>query len=240
MRATPRSRAPRLRLLMAATVLGLVVVAGSIAGASPASAQTTGTTVKAAPAPVHSEIGDCVEKALDQGTDPARCVEAPSPILPATNELVYGAVAFGILLLLMWKFALPGVVKGMEGRTERIRADLARADEAKTEAEATLAEYQQRVASSKAEATRIIEDARATADALKADLHKRAEAEIAELRQRAQADIESLKTQAIADLTHEVASLAIGAAEVVVQKSLDQATQMQLIENYINSVGSRN
>jgi F-type H+-transporting ATPase subunit b len=240
MRVSPHNKAPRLRLALAATALGLVVAVGSVAGASVATAQTTGTTVKAAPAPVHSEIGDCVETALDQGTDPARCVEAPSPIVPANNELFYGSIAFVILLGLMWKLALPPVVKGMEARTERIRADLARADEAKTEAEATLAEYQERVASSKAEATRIIEDARATADALKADLHKRAEAEIAELRQRAQADIESLKTQAIADLTHEVASLAIGAAEVVVQKSLDQATQMQLIENYINSVGSRN
>jgi len=136
--------------------------------------------------------------------------------------------------------ALPGVKKGMDGRSERIRADLARADAAKTEAEQLLATYQRQVANSKAEATRIIEDARATADGLRAELHRRAEAEIAEARQRAAADIEASKAQAIADLTSEVASLAIGAAEVVVQKSLDRETQVQLIENYINQVGSTN
>ncbi len=57
--------------------------------------------------------------------------------------------------------------------------------------------------------------------------------------QRAAADIESSKAQAVADLRSEVARLAIGAAEVVVQRNLDPATQTQLVENYIEQVGSR-
>ncbi len=108
------------------------------------------------------------------------------------------------------------------------------------EAEELLATYQRQVADSKAEATRIIEDARATAEGLKADMARRAEAEIAEMRERAARDVEASKAQAIADLTGEVASLAIGAAEVVVQRNLDRDTQVALIENYINQVGSAN
>jgi hypothetical protein len=42
------------------------------------------------------------------------------------------------------------------------------------------------------------------------------------------------------DLRGEVAQLAIGAAEIVVEKSLDRETQVQLIENYITQVGSTN
>jgi F-type H+-transporting ATPase subunit b len=152
------------------------------------------------------------------------------------NELIYGSLAFIVLLVFMiWK-GLPALKKGMEGRTERIRTDLATAEQARAEAEGVLAQYQQQVASSKGEATRIIEDARATAEATKAELHKRAEAEVAEMKQRAAADIESSKAQAISDLKGQVAALAIGAAEVVVEKSLDPATQTQLIENYINQV----
>ena len=45
--------------------------------------------------------------------------------------------------------------------------------------------------------------------------------------------------QAIADLRGEVAQLAIGAAEVVVSQNLDQATQIQLIEDYINQVANQ-
>ena len=42
------------------------------------------------------------------------------------------------------------------------------------------------------------------------------------MRERAAADIEASKAQAVADLRAEVARLAIGAAEVVVQHSLDR------------------
>jgi F-type H+-transporting ATPase subunit b len=58
------------------------------------------------------------------------------------------------------------------------------------------------------------------------------------MRRRAAADVEASKHQALADLRAEVATLALGAAERVVEHSLDRETQVQLIENYINSVGA--
>ena len=52
----------------------------------------------------------------------------------------------------MWKFAFPAIKKGMDARTERIRADLDAAETAKAEAEAVLDEYQAQLADAKAEA----------------------------------------------------------------------------------------
>ena len=54
------------------------------------------------------------------------------------------------------------------------------------------------------------------------------------MRERAAADIEAAKAAGRRRPPPEVAALAIGAAEVVVQRNLDRATQVQLIENYIN------
>ena len=51
-------------------------------------------------------------------------------------------------------------------------------------------------------------------------------------------DIEAAKAHALTDLRGEVAQLAIGAAEVVVQRNLDAATQTQLVEDYINQVAA--
>ena len=42
-----------------------------------------------------------------------------------------------------------------------------------------------------------------------------------------------------ADLRGEVAELAIGAAEAVVQRNLDGATQVQLVEDYINRLAAQ-
>jgi F-type H+-transporting ATPase subunit b len=213
---------------------GVLVLAGIVAMPAVASAANI-------PVPSGSTaVQKCVIEAVNNGSDVGECNKAPSPIVPDATDLIWGSAAFVILLLAMWKFALPALRAGMQGRSDRISDDLAKADAARREAEETLATYQRQVAESKAEATRIIEDARATAEGLKADMARRAEAEIAEMRERAAHDVEASKAQAIADLTGEVASLAIGAAEVVVQRNLDRDTQVALIENYINQVGSAN
>ena len=120
---------------------------------------------------------------------------------------------------LLYKFALARPEEG-HGRPHRADPRRPRRRRVRSEAEADqiLAEYQAQLADAKNEAARIIEEARQTADAMQRDLEARAEAEIAEMRQRAAADIEAAKAQAIADLRSEVASLAIGAAEQVVEQ----------------------
>jgi F-type H+-transporting ATPase subunit b len=66
----------------------------------------------------------------------------------------------------------------------------------------------------------------------------RAEAEVGELRDRSRQDIEAAKQRAVADLRAQVSELAIGAAEIVVQKNLDRETNRALVERYIEQVGS--
>jgi F-type H+-transporting ATPase subunit b len=180
--------------------------------------------------------GHCIP-ILIEGGSPDDCQEAPSPILPEVNEIIWGGISFLLLLLLMWKFALPALKDGMNARTERIRSDLDAADTAKTEAVTVLDSYKAQLADAKAEAARIIEEARQSADALKRDQEARLQTELAETRARAAADIESAKAQATADLRNELAQLAVGAASAVVNKNLDPAAQTQLIEDYISSVG---
>ena len=164
--------------------------------------------------------------------------EAHNPILPETAELVYAALAFFILLALMWKFAFPAVQKAMEGRTQRIRDNLDEAERTKAEAQRNLEEYQRQLADAKNESARIIDEARSTAEQMRRDLMVRAEAEVNELRDRTRQEIEAAQVRAVADLRTQVSELAIGAAEVVVQKNLDRDTNRALVERYIEQVGT--
>jgi F-type H+-transporting ATPase subunit b len=216
----------RIRKLAAAALLA---GAALFALAGPASA---------APAQPKDEFTkECIEK-LENGGAIDDCQQAPSPIKPATNELIWASISFFVLFFLLWKFAWPGLKKGLDQRSERIRSGLEEAEQARSEAERVLDEYRTQLADARNESARIIEEARQQADAMKRDLQSRAEAEITELRQRAAADVEAAKSQAVADMRAEVAELAVSAAEVVVQRSLDRDTQIQLIENYINQVGA--
>jgi F0F1-type ATP synthase membrane subunit b/b' len=90
----------------------------------------------------------------------------------------------------------------------------------------------------RAEAGRIIDEARQAADQVRRDLIARAEADATDLRTRAQEDIRLAGERAMADLRGRVSDLAIELAEKVVERNLDRDTQIALIDNYINSVGS--
>jgi F-type H+-transporting ATPase subunit b len=143
-----------------------------------------------------------------------------------------------VVFFFLAKFGFPAMKKAMDERTEKIRGDIEAAETQRSEADALLAEYRAQLNDAKAEAGRIIEEARQSADALKRDSEARLQAELAETRSRAVEDIESSKAHAITDLRGEVTQLAIGAAEVVVQRNLDPATQTQLVEDYINQVAA--
>jgi len=177
---------------------------------------------------------------LEDGGEIDDCQKAPNQLVPEKNEVIWGAFGFVVVFgFLTWK-GVPAIKKTMEARTERIRGDLEGAEAAKAEAQTVLDEYRAQLADAKAEAGRIIEEARQAAEGVKRDQEARLQTELAAMRERAAADVESAKTQAIADLRGEVASLAIGAAEVVVGKNLDRDTQTQLVEQYIASVANRN
>jgi F-type H+-transporting ATPase subunit b len=199
-------------------------------------------TLFVAPGVAHAQpAGDAEEECielLEDGKKIDDCQEAPSLILPETNEIIWGGLAFLVLLLVMWKYALPPVRNMMKQRENRIREDLERAETARTEAETELANYRRQVADARNEAARIIEEARQSADEVKRQIQASAEADAAETRSRAQEDIRLAAERAQADLQGRVADLSIELAEKIVERNLDRDTQLALVESYIGQVGN--
>ena len=163
----------------------------------------------------------------------AAATQSRNPILPSVPELVWGSLAFLIVFLLMWKYAFPSVKKGMDARTERIRDSLSTAEQAKTDAQNVLEEYQRQLADARNESNRIIEEARQAAEQLRHDMVRRADDEVAELRRRNAEDLQIAQERAIAQLQSQVRNLAIELAEKVVGQNLDRDRNLQLVDQYI-------
>lgn len=186
------------------------------------------------------EIGheeeECIE-ILEGGGTVDECQEAPSPILPELNEIIWGSLAFLVILGALAKFGLPAIKKGMEARSEKIRSSLAEAEGARSEAQAVLTDYQSKLADARNESSRIIEEARGQADTVRRDLIARAEADASELRQRNTESIAVERDRIMSEVQGQVGVLAIELAEKVVESNLDREANLRLIESYINTVG---
>ncbi len=201
--------------------------------------------VLGAAGPVHAaekptEVSKCVDEAVKNGTQASECLTSPNPILPATGELIWGTLAFVVLLFVMAKFAYPGVKKGMDARAAKIKSSLDEAESTRTEAQGILDDYRRQLADAKSEGARIIEEARQAADKLRQDLKRQAEAEVADVKARATEDIAAQVERATADLQSRVATLSVDLAEKVVERSLDRQTNLALVENFIRQTEASN
>ena len=224
-------------------MVGVLVLLGAVPAA--AVGETIGSCIFEEVHHVHS--GTNTVEATQDGNrvnlseaDLESCLEAPSPIIPEVDEIIWGGAAFLILFGFMWWKGFPSVQRAMQSRSEKIAADLDAAEQAKTKATSVLADHEEQLAGAKAEAAQIIEDARAQADLVAAEIQARANEEVAQMRARAAEDIESARTQAISDLRGVVADIAVGAAERVIKSNLDVDTQRALVDAYIDEVAGGN
>ena len=157
------------------------------------------------------------------------------------KEVLWGTLAFLVVAFLLWKFARKPAADAMSGRIDRISTELDAATQTRLTAEAERDRIKAALADSDSEAARLIEEARRSADQLtvghrRPDRGRRSPA----LRERAEVDLASTRAQAESDLAGELSRLSLGAAERVVESSLDPAAQQRLIDQYISQVGSQN
>jgi F-type H+-transporting ATPase subunit b len=235
-------RTPKfIRIGFAALALGAVMVP---VAASPAFASGGQKHEEA----VYSETKECLEQAItntesagntDQlSIDANNCVNAaPNPLIPDLGEVLWGGLAFLIVLIVLIKFAFPALRTGMKNREDKIRGDLEAAEQAKTDAGAVKADYEAKLADARTEAGRIVEEARAAADGMRKDLVAKAEVEANEIKARAAEDVKAQSNRAMAELQGQVAEISIDLAEKIVERSLDRDAQRELVESYIAQVG---
>jgi F-type H+-transporting ATPase subunit b len=187
-------------------------------------------------APIYGVIQ--AEPATTEGGH-AETAEVDNPILPVIPELIWGGACFLLLWALMKFVLLKPIIRTMDERSERIQRDLDAAERAKEEASAKLTEHEASLASARIEASAIIDAARAEAEERRREILAAAEAQVTEQRAAAAAEVAQAKAQALDSMRTTVATIAVQAAELVVQKRLDEAGQRAIVDEYLNRA-SRN
>lgn len=161
-------------------------------------------------------------------------------LLPDQSELIWGAVAFLLLLAAMYKLVFPKANQALEDRAAVIEGKMEEAEAKLTEAETTKADFEARIADARGEANRIIDEAKTTAESLRADIIARAEEEARGIVERAQNEIAAERDRALQDLRTEVGALSVELASKIVERELDASTHQGLVDDYIQHLSRTN
>jgi F-type H+-transporting ATPase subunit b len=147
------------------------------------------------------------------------------------------AVAF---VILMGVFAYVGVhrtvLKALDHRRDRIKAELDDARRLKEEAAKVLAEYKARRASAEREADEIIGNARTEAERIASEARAKMEDFVARRTKTAESKIALAEAQALADVRAAAAEAAVTAASTVLSQSVKGSLADDLLTKGIAEV----
>jgi len=159
-------------------------------------------------------------------------------LLPETVEIIWGGLASVIIFYALFKFGGPPIKKSFAARTEKIQKELDAAAADKAAASTEAAGIRAAKGDIAAERARLLSDADIQAAAVLEDGRARLAAEVADVEAKAVADIATAQGRVGDELRAEIARLSSAAVDHVVTGSLDDATQQELIENFISRVGA--
>ena len=165
------------------------------------------------------------------GVEHAGLIDA-SDWLPAVTALAVFLIAFVFLYIKVW----PMIIKGLDDREAKIRHEIESAEQAREQAKAALAEYQQSLAHARDEANAMIAKARSDAKMAAEELRTKNQADITEMKQRATREIESAKQAAISSLYQEASSLAVSIAGKILEREISPNDQKRMIDDSLHEL----
>ena len=159
------------------------------------------------------------------GTPPPKKLFPPLDSSYYPSQLIWLALTFGLLYLLLSKVALPRIGEVIEERGERIKRDLTEADRLKDETKAALASYEQALSEAKGKAGALAKETRdklsaesdrerGVADAQTARQLADAEKRIAETKSRALAGVGAIASDATADIVAKLTGATASADDI--------------------------
>ncbi|WP_269932086.1 F0F1 ATP synthase subunit B [Aminobacter sp. HY435] len=152
----------------------------------------------------------------------------------------WATVALLLFVALVLYLKVPGMVaKSLDGRADRIRAELEDARKLREEAQQLLAEFQRKRKEAEKEAAEIIEVAKREAGLLAAEAHAKTEEYVARRTALAEQKIGQAEQEAIHEVRSSAVELAVEAARHILGSKVDAKTSADLFKSSVQEVKAK-
>lgn len=155
------------------------------------------------------------------------------------ETFVIQLVAFGLLFWFLQKKAFGPLLGIMEKRRQLIQDQLDEANRNRSDSERFVEEQKQALGQARKEAYDIIEQSKTTGARQAEEIVQAARNESERLKGEAIRDIETEKNKAVASLKAQVSGMSVLIASKIIEKQVDEQTQKELVDKYLEDVGSK-
>jgi len=160
-------------------------------------------------------------------------------LTPDAGLIVWTIVTFLCLVAILKLAAWGPLLKAVEDREARLKADREGAEKARAEAERIQKELEAHMAGVQAKTKDLLAAATKDGEALRAKLKAEAEADAQAIREKTTAELAAEKNKLVVDLRKEVASLSVLAAEKLLRKSVDDGVQKTVLDGFFKDLESQ-
>ena len=155
-------------------------------------------------------------------------------LVPNLLSFVIQFLSFAILLVVVFVFAYKPVKRILKKRADFVENEIKEARENNLTAQRSVDEAKEIVASSKVQASAIIQKAEQQGQEQYDALIAKAKDEVIEMKKDAEKDIERAKEEALQDIRNEMVKVALGASEEILKREVDNDDNKRLAEDFIN------
>lgn len=153
-----------------------------------------------------------------------------------TPLLFWSAVSFGILLFLLKRYAFPAITEMLDARERTIAQNLAKAEQARKDAEQLLAEYQSKLKAAQHEATAVLDQARKQAQQASDENQRRVKEETDRMLAAARDEMARERLRLTKELREQAVDLVVAATERVIRRNLTDADAKRLVKDAIEQL----
>ena len=158
----------------------------------------------------------------------------------ADSLMFWTVITFGVLLAILSKYGWGPIINALDGRMEKIKADIDHAEKSRLESEEILVQQKELLGRARSEAQGIIEKARADGVQMKDEIVSKARQEANAATEKARREVEGAKEKAIEELKNEVGQISLDIASKVINKTLKPADHQELIAKALSEYQNQN
>jgi F-type H+-transporting ATPase subunit b len=161
---------------------------------------------------------------------------AAGPLVVNGGLMIWTLVIFGILLLVLKRFAWPVVLGAVREREKALEDQIAAAERNRAESAKLLEEHKQLLAEARTSAHALIVEAKGMAENERAVALEKTRHEQEELLDRARREIVAERDRAVQELRREAVDLSLAAAGRLIGERLESDADRALVMNYLTTL----